>query len=227
MEKIGVEALVAICKEGNGQERVEETYPLSGAGQFVSIQNDNMAEMQGRMIRLLTMLMKKDVVLSCVPEVMGVVEERLKKEREARERGQRRVIPEEMRESVDALNEASQLFVMTAHLHSIQPTLPSDALRTENLLLKAELERSKQQVKEAERQKNAEKTVKEEMTRREAAERRRREQAERVSNQAQTQIQKYKQFVNSLRGRQVTVCEQYSNYVNSSLHCLSALLFAW
>ena len=74
MEKIGVEALVAICKEGNGQERVEETYPLSGAGQFVSIQNDNMAEMQGRMIRLLTMLMKKDVVLSCVPEVMGVVE---------------------------------------------------------------------------------------------------------------------------------------------------------
>ena len=105
MERAGIEVIMEIWKQPCGAERLNRSFVLKGAASVLREGNREMAEMQRRVVHLLTMLMKKGIVVSCVSEVAAVVEERQKREKEEEERGEKREIPTEWKESVDALND--------------------------------------------------------------------------------------------------------------------------
>ena len=103
-----------ISKQPGGVERISRAYVLQGAANVLRERSVEMAEMQRRVIHLLTQLMKKGIVVSCVSEVVGVVEERQKREEEEEERGEKREIGREWKESVDALNDEMDVFLNNA-----------------------------------------------------------------------------------------------------------------
>ena len=120
MEKTGIDAIIEAYRQPGGAERVNETFVFQGAGRYLRERKGEMAEMQRRVLHLLTQLMKKGIVVSCVSEVVGVVEERQKREEEEEERGEKRDISPEWKESVDALNDEMTMFMITAQRMQIR-----------------------------------------------------------------------------------------------------------
>ena len=191
MEKAGLDALGEIWKEEGGAERIGGAAIMGGLASFVGERNAKMAEMQRRVLHVVTQLMKKGIVLGCVGEVVGVVEERQKREEEEEERGEKREIGRELKESVDGLNDEIALFLLTARRNHVRGEKREEEdgekkrMREENERMKREIDGLKREKEEAERRENEEKRQKEEemkkrveAERREVEQRRMREEAE-------------------------------------------------
>ena len=100
--------------------------------------NPKMAEMQKRLIHLLRVLMEKGIVMTCVSDVMGVVEER-QRDREVGAVGR------ELRRSVDALTDEMTAFMTAAHRLHLEAARPvhvtaeeREAKRDESIISKIE-----------------------------------------------------------------------------------------
>ena len=149
-------AIIEAYKQPGGVERVNGTFVLQGAGRCLRERKAEMAEMQRRVIHLLTQLMKKGIVVSCVSEVVGVVEERQKREEEEEERGEKREIGREWKESVDALSYEMDVFLLTARRMHITGEKreggDTNRLREENERLKRENEEVKREKEEMKRE---------------------------------------------------------------------------
>ena len=120
MEKAGIDAIVEAYNQPGGAERVNRAYVVKGAVSYLRERSVEMAEMQRRVLHVLTQLMKKGIVVSCVSEVVGVVEEREKRESEEEERGEKREIGREWKDSVDGLNDEIALFLLTARRNHVR-----------------------------------------------------------------------------------------------------------
>ena len=161
MENAGISALIEIWQRAGGVERINETHALKGAASYLKERKGEMAEMQRRLLHLLTQLMKKGIVLSCVSEVVGVEEERRKAA--AQERREDVSFPSLSQSSVDALNDEIDLFLAAARRqHVTPPTTQTEngpqtqkllranaQLKEENSLLRREIEHLRMLMKDS------------------------------------------------------------------------------